>query len=190
MLSCISLFCLKKKIIINTFSASFVHFLYPHPSQTYFNPALTSLLHKESWAPKNRSFQTMVLEKTLESPFDCKEIKPINPEGNQPWIWVGRTDAEAEAPILWPPDAKSRLTGKDPWCWERSRARERDDRGWDGWMTSPTQWTWVGASSRIWWKTGKPGVLSPWCHKKSDIIEWMNNREANEWKKRKSSFLF
>ena len=70
--------------------------------------------HKESWALKNWCSSTVVLEKTLESPLDCKEIKPVNPKGNQPWIFTGRTDAEAEAPILWPPDAKNWLIGKDP----------------------------------------------------------------------------
>ena len=72
--------------------------------------------HKESWTLKNWCFWTVVLEKTLESPLDCKEIQPIHPKGNQPWIIIGRTDAEAEAeaPILWSPDAKSWLIGKDP----------------------------------------------------------------------------
>ena len=70
------------------------------------------LNHKEGWAPKNWCFQTVVLEKTLESPLDSKEIKPVNPKGNQLWIFIGRTDAEA--PILWPPDAKSWLIEKDP----------------------------------------------------------------------------
>ena len=70
--------------------------------------------HKEGWAPKNWCFWTVVLEKTLESPLDCKEIKSVNPKGNQLWIFIERTDAEAEAPILWPPDAKSQLIGKDP----------------------------------------------------------------------------
>ena len=70
--------------------------------------------HKESWAPKNWCFWTVVLEKTLESPLDCKEIKPVNPKGNQSWIFIGKTDAEAETPILWPPDVKNRLIGKDP----------------------------------------------------------------------------
>ena len=69
--------------------------------------------YKESWAPKNRCFQTVVLEKTLESPLDCKEIQPVHSKENQPWIFIGRTDAEAEAPILCPPDAKSRLIRKD-----------------------------------------------------------------------------
>ena len=76
--------------------------------------------HKEGWMPKNRCFQTVVLEKTLKSPLDCKETKPVNPKGNQPWIFIGRTDAEA--PIFWLPDAKSWFTGKD-WCWERLKAK-------------------------------------------------------------------
>ena len=70
--------------------------------------------HKEGWAVKNRCFQTVVLEKTLESPLDSKEIKWVNPKGNQPWIFIGRTDAKAEAPILWPPGVKSLLIEKDP----------------------------------------------------------------------------
>ena len=70
--------------------------------------------HKESWSLKNWCFWTVVLEKTLESPLDCKEIKPANPKGNQSWIFIGRTDAEVEAPILWPPDVKNWLIGKDP----------------------------------------------------------------------------
>ena len=71
-------------------------------------------VYAEGWVLKNWHFPTVVLEKTLESPLDCKEIKPINPKGNQPWIFIGRTDAEAEAPILWPPDVKSQLILKDP----------------------------------------------------------------------------
>ena len=100
-----------------------------------------------------------------ESPLDCK-IKPVNPWGNQPWIFIGRIDAEAEAPILWPPDVKSRLTGEELtgkrlWCWERLRAGgEGDDRGWYGWMASLTRWTTsVWANSGRWWRRGKPGVL-------------------------------
>ena len=99
-----------------------------------------------------------MLEKTLEIPYNCK-IKPVNPKGNQLWIFNGRTDAEAEAPILWPPDVKSQPHLKRPWCWERLKAGgEGHNRGWDGWM-SPTQWTWVWASSGRWWRTGKPGLL-------------------------------
>ena len=70
--------------------------------------------HKEDWVPKNLCFQIVVLEKTLQSPLDSKEITPVNPKGNQPWMFIGRTDVEAEAPILWPSDVKSRLTEEDP----------------------------------------------------------------------------
>ena len=72
------------------------------------------LNHKEGWAPKNWCFQTVMLEKTRESPLDSKEIKAVNPKGYELWIFIRRTDAEAKAPILWPPDMKSQLTGKDP----------------------------------------------------------------------------
>ena len=104
--------------------------------------------YKEDWALKNWWFWTMMVEKTLESPLDSRENKPVNPKGNQTWILIGRTDAEAEAPILWPRDAKSPLIGERPWCWERLRTgREGDDRRWDGWMASPTRWTWVWVNS-------------------------------------------
>ena len=115
---------------------------------------------KESWVPKNWCFWTVVLEKTLESPLDCKEIQPVHPKGNQSWIFIGRTDAEAETPVLWPPDEKNWLIWKDPDAGERVKAgAEGDDRGWDGWMASPTQWTWVWVNSRSWWWTWRPGVL-------------------------------
>ena len=86
--------------------------------------------YKESWAPKNWCFWTVVLEKTLESPLDCKEIKLVNHKGNQSWIFIGRTDAEAETPVLWTPDAKNWLIGKDPnagkdWRWEKGQQRMR-----------------------------------------------------------------
>jgi len=113
--------------------------------------------HKEGWVPKNWCFWSVVLEKTLESLLYCKEIKPVNSKGNQPWIFIGRTDAEA--PVFWSLDGKSWLIGKDQF-WERLKTKgEREDRRRDGWMTSLTQWTWVWASSRRWWKKGKPGML-------------------------------
>ena len=100
--------------------------------------------HKEGWMPKNGFFQTVVLEKTLESPLDCKEIKPVNPKGNHPWIFIGRTDAL----ILWPPDGKKSTHWKRPWCWEGLQAGgEGGNRGWDGWLASPTQWAWIWANS-------------------------------------------
>ena len=94
--------------------------------------------HKESWAPKNLCFWTVVLEKTLESPLDCK-IKPVNPKGNQPWIFIGRTDADTETLVLWPPDAKNWLTGKDPnagkdWSQEEKGTTEDEMVGWHCWL--------------------------------------------------------
>ena len=114
---------------------------------------------EDCWAPKNLFFWTVMLEKTLESPLDCKEIQPIHPKGNQSWILIGRTDAEAETPILWPP--REELTHwKRPWCWEWLGAGgEEDNRGWDGWMASLTRWAWVCVKSGSWWWTGRPGVL-------------------------------
>ena len=89
-----------------------------------------------------------------------QEDQPAHPKGNQSWIFIGRTDVEAEIPILWLPFVKNWLIGKKPWCWERLKVGgEGDDRGWDGWMASPTQWTWIWVNSGSWWWTGRPGVL-------------------------------
>ena len=102
--------------------------------------------HKEGRTLKNRWFWTGVLEKMLKSPLDSKEIKPVNLKGNQPWILIGRTDAEVEAPILWPPDANIW-----PWCWGKLKAEgEEGYWGWHGWITSQMQWTWTWASSGRW----------------------------------------
>ena len=109
--------------------------------KTSSNVLMWELNHKEGWAWKNWCFQTMVLEKTLESRLDCKEIQPIHPTGNQPWILIGRTDAEAETPILWPPDAKSLLIGKDSIAGKDWRQEEKGTTGWNGWIESLTQWT-------------------------------------------------
>ena len=125
--------------------------------------------HKEGWVPKNWCFQIVMLEKTFESPLDFKEIQPVNPKGNKPWIFTGRTGAEAGSPILWPPDAKSWLNGKD-WRWERLSAREEGgNRGWNGWMASPTQWTWVWTSSGGAEGQGSLVCCSSWDHKESDM---------------------
>ena len=97
-----------------------------------------------------------MLEKTLESPLDWKEIQPVHSEGHQPWVFFRRNDAKAETPVLWPPHVKSWLIGKDS---DAGRAGKEDDRGWDGWMASPTRWMWVWVNSGSWWWTGRPGVL-------------------------------
>ena len=97
------------------------------------------LNYKKGWVSKNWCLQSVVLEKTLESPLDRKEIKPVNPKGNQPWIFIGRTDVKTEAPILWPPDTKRRLIGKDPdtgkdWGQEKKRVTEDEMVGWHHWL--------------------------------------------------------
>ena len=100
-----------------------------------------------------------MLEKTLESPLDCKEIQPVHPKGYWSWVFIGRTDVETETPVFWPPDVKSWLIWKD-WCWERlTSGGEGDNRGWDVWMASPIQWAWVWVNSGSCWWTGRPGVL-------------------------------
>ena len=116
--------------------------------------------YKETWALKKWWFWNVVLEKTFESPLDCKEIQPVSPKGNQSLIFTGRTDAEAETPILWPPDVKNRLIGKAPdagkdWRWEKGTTEDE----MDGWMASQMWWTWVWTHSGSWWWTGRPGVL-------------------------------
>ena len=137
-------------------------------------------------ASKNWCFWTVVLEKTLESPLDCKEIQPVHPKEDQSWVYIGRVDAEAETPILWPTHAKNWFIGKDPdagrdWGQEEKGTTEDeivwwhhwpdahefrlkaggkgDDRGWEGWMASPTWWMWVWVNSGSWWWTGRSGML-------------------------------
>ena len=124
--------------------------------------------YKESSVPNNWCFWTVVLEKTLESPLDCKEIKPVNPKGNQSWIFIGKTDAEAE--ILWPPDAKNWLLGKDPDSgkdWKHEKRTTEDE------MASLTRWTWVWASSGSWWWTGTPGMLQSMELQSQTQLNWI-----------------
>ena len=118
------------------------------------------LNHKEGLSTEESMLSNCGAEDDCESPLDCKEFKLVHPKGNQSWIFIGRTEAEAETQILWPPTWCKELTYlKRPWCWERLKTGEGDDRGWDGWMASPTPWTWVWVSSRSWWWTGRPGML-------------------------------
>ena len=133
--------------------------------------------HKEGWAPKSWFFQTMVLEKTLESPLDSKEIKPANSKGNQPWIFIGRTDAEAEAPILWLPDAKSQLTGKDPdagkgWGQEEKEAKEDKMVGWHHWLNRLELEPTIEDSEG----QGSLACCSPWGPKEPHTTEQLNNK--------------
>ena len=109
--------------------------------------------------PRTDIFWTVVLEKTPESPLDSKEIKPVSPKGNQSWIFIERTDDEIEATILWPPDVKNWLIGKDPDAGKDWRQEEKWTTGWDSWMASPTWWIWIWVSPSNWWWTGRPAVL-------------------------------
>ena len=119
----------------------------------------------ESWTIKKAehwridAFWTVVLEKTLDCPLACKEIQPVHPKGDQSWVFIGRTDVEAETPILWPLHAKSWLIWKNPDAWKEWWKEEKERERWDGWMASPTQWTWVWVNSRSRWWTGRPGLL-------------------------------
>ena len=131
-------------------------------------------MKKAEW-PKNWCFRTMVLEKTLETPLDCKEIKPVNPKGNQSWIFIGRTNAEAEAPILWPPDVKNWLLGKDPdagkdWRWEEKGATEDEMVGWPHWLNGHE----FEQASGVCDGQGSLACYSPWGCKELDKTQWLN----------------
>ena len=139
-----------------------------------------ALDHKEGWEPKNWCFWTVVLEKTLESPLDCKEIQPVHPKGDQSWIFIGRTDAEAEAPILWPPDGKSRLIRKDPdagkhWRQEEKGTTEDEMVGWQHRLNGHEfeQAPGVGEGQ------GSLVSCSLWGRKQLGMSEQLNN---NKWK--------
>ena len=137
------------------------------------------LEYKESWAQKNWCFWIVKLEKALESPLDCKEIQPVHPKGDQSWVFIGRTDAEAETPMLWLLDEKSWLILM--LCWQRLRAEgEGDDRGWDGWMAPPTQGHEFKQALGV--VDGQGGLVccSPWCHKELDTTERLNWTEG-QW---------
>ena len=136
--------------------------------------------YKGSWVLKNWCFWTVVLEKTLESPLDCKEIQPVHPKGDQSWVFIGRTDAEAETPILWPPHAKSWLIGKDSdagrdWGQEEKGTTENEMVGWHhrldrhgfGWIPG------VGDGQ------GGLACCNSWGHKESDTTEWLSWTELN-----------
>ena len=126
--------------------------------------------------PKNWCLQTVVLLKTLESPLDCKEIKPVNLNGDQPWILIGKTDAEAEAPILWSSDEEPTLWER-PWCWERLRGEEEGIGGWDGWLVSLMQRTWSWATFGRLWGIWRPGMLP--MELQSVRHDWMTEQHTH-----------
>ena len=142
---------------------------------------MLDLDHKESWAPKKWYFWTVELEKTLESPLDYKVIQLVHPKWNQSWIFIGRTDPEAETPILWLPDGKSWLIGKDPdagkdWRWEEKGMTEDEMVGWS--------WVWV--SSRSWWFMGRPGMLHSIAlqrvgHDWATLLNWTVKWLSTDW---------
>ena len=137
--------------------------------------------HKDNWTPKNWCFWTLVLEKTLESPFDSEEIKPDDPKGNQSWIFIGRTDAEAEAPILWPPDAKSWLIRKDPdagkdWRQEEKELIECKMVGWHHWLNGCEFEQAPGmAKDREAWSAAVHGVAKSW----TQLSDWTTSIFTN-----------
>ena len=130
--------------------------------------------YKKSWALKNWCFWTVVLEKPLENPLDCKEIQSVHPKENQSWIFIGRTDVEAETPVLWPSDAKNWLIWKDPdagkdWRWEVKRMTEDEMVGWHHWLNGHEL-------SNVGTGDGWGGLVccGPWGCKESDMTQWMN----------------
>ena len=135
--------------------------------------------HKEGWVPKNWNFQTVVLERTIESPLNSKEIRPVNPNRNQPWIFIGRTDAETEAPILWPPDTKSQLTVKDSdarkhWGQKEKGVTEDEMIGWHHWLNGHEfEQTWGDGEGQ-----GSLEHCSPCGCNKSDMTERLNNKNV------------
>ena len=135
---------------------------------------------EESWVQKNWCFWTGALEKTLENPLDCKEIQPVHPKGDQSWVFIGRTDAEAETPIIWPPHAKSWLIGKDPdsgrdWGQEEKGTTEDEMAGWHHWLDGREfEWTpGVGDGQ------GGLACCDSWGHKESNMTVWLN---WTDWK--------
>ena len=137
--------------------------------------------NKKSWMPKNWCLWTVVLEKTLESPLDCKEVQPVNPKGNQPWIFIRRTDAKAHAPILWPPDANNWLIGRDLGAgkdrrWEEKGITEDETVGWHHWLNAHEfeQAPGVGDGQ------GSLACCSPRGSKESDMTELLNWTEWSQ----------
>ena len=146
--------------------------------------------YKESWVPKNWCFWTVVLEKTLESPLDCKEIQPVHPKGDQSLVFIGKTDAEAETPILWPPDAKSWLIWKDPdagkvWGQEKGTT-ENEMVVWHHWLNGHGfGWTPGVGMDREAWHAAVHGVAKSWTQLSNWAeLDWTDECERRQWKNR------
>ena len=138
--------------------------------------------YNESWAVRNWCFWTVVLDKSLEISLDCKEIQPVHPKGDQSWVFIEKTHVEAEKPILWPPDGKNWLTGKNTDAAKVWRQEEKrlDDIWWDCGMTSQTQWTSVWRKFGSWWWTGRPGVQRLGVHWVTEVnSEWLHNKQLS-----------
>ena len=142
---------------------------------------------EESWALKNWCCWTVVLEKTFESHLDCKEFQPVHSKGDQSWVFFGRNDAEAKTPVFCPPHVEELTHGKRLWCWEGLGAEgEEDNRRWDVWMASSTQWMWVWVNSGSWWWTGRPGMLRFMGSQKvghdwaTELKGWVMENEKNQ----------
>ena len=169
---CLLQIWLSGSLSYNTNSLCMEH--HPGPSESP-HVWMWELDRKESWALTNWCIRTVVLEETLDSLLDCKEIKPVNPKGNLPWIFIGRTDAKA--PILRPPDVKNWLIGKRPWCWERLKGMTEDEMvGWNHWLNGHEfEWA-LGVGD------GQGGLVccSSWGRKELDTTEWLNWTELME----------
>ena len=146
------------------------------PSFTSSHMWMWELDHEEGRVPKNWCFWTVVLEKTLESPLDCKEIQPVHPRGDQFWVFIGRTDIEAETPILWPPDAKSGLIWKDPdpgkdWGQEEKGVTEGEMIGWHHWLNGHEFVYTLGVGDG----QGGQAYWGSWGGKELGMTNWLNN---------------
>ena len=149
--------------------------------------------YKKSWALKNWCFWTVVLEKTLESPLDCKEIQPVHLKGDQSWVFIGRTDSEAETPILWPSDAKNWLIGKDPdpgkdWRQKEKRVTEDEMVGWHHLLNGNEFEQSLGNDDG----QGSLTCCGSWGHKELDPTERLNHNstQASKWKARSKLFIY
>ena len=132
----------------------------------------------------------MLLNCDVESPSDGKEIQPVHSKGDQSWVFIGRTDAEAETPVLWPPDLKNWLIGKDSDAGKDWRQEEKGmAKGWDGWMALSIQWTWVWVNSRSWWWTAKPGMLQSMGSQRVGY-DWSTEWNWSIWIQHPCSFYY